>query len=181
MFYFFITDINGNITGCGNSNVPIDPSDPNAIPCTEVQYNNPNYFRIDVTKNPFVVVPLDPTSILGNYKKAQKGIIKKAANVLFNQPVTDAAGRTWNGGKDSGSSIYFKVITSQHNKFPTCKLYDINNDPYTVTIDDGLYIASLISDEYTKILDRKQDLYAAIDAIKDTSEIGINAVKNIVW
>lgn len=180
MFYYFNIDSEGLIIAKGLRNEPLDKTELDAIPCTEVQYNNSDFYKVDV-KNNFNIVKLDEKIILEKYKQQQKQVIKQSANLYYNQPVTDNAGRVWNGGVESIKSLTMALNNAEFMKSNNVVFYDFYNDDLTLSFDEAKKVISDITNAYTNVLKRKQLLYKTIDQVTDSSDVGINTIKNYTW
>ena len=106
----------------------------------------------------------------------QKAIVKAAFLAASNANVTVSNGVIWEGGTASGSSIFLGCQLAQQQGATSITLYDAAKAPHTMTIAEGMAVASLIGAAYQTALGKKNSLYAQIDAAMTVSE-----VQSIVW
>ena len=109
-------------------------------------------------------------------RKKQRLNIKQAFIEATNAPVTDANGITWEGSKESGTSIFLGCQLMQQTGATMITVFDAAKEPHQMTIAEGMAVAALIGMQYQTVLAKKNALYAQIDVAKTVS-----AVQAIVW
>ena len=118
-----------------------------------------------------------PLSVqLSSTKTAQRAIIKSSFIAASTANVTDSNGIVWEGGMQSGNSIFLGCQLAQQAGQSTITLYDANKAPHSMTIAEGMGVAALIGTAYQEALAKKNTLYANIDAADSVSE-----VQSVTW
>jgi len=143
-----------------------------AIPCTQEQAQNWQQY---VPSNEEVVAAPD-TLLLAQAQTAQKIIVKQSFTTAANANITDANGITWEGGMSSSNSIFLACQLAQQTNQTNITLYDASKKPHSMTVAEGMAVASLIGEAYQKALGTKNSLYANIDAASTVS-----AVQKVTW
>ncbi len=115
------------------------------------------------------------SALLQQAQRAQKAIIKSAFIAASTANVTDSNGIVWEGGFDSGNSIFLACQLAQHGGFSSLTLYDADKNPHTMTVAEGMSVAALIGTEYQVALMKKNTLYGQINAAQT-----IAAVQSVV-
>lgn len=106
----------------------------------------------------------------------QRLTIKQSFLQAANANVTDSNGIVWEGGMGSGNSIFLGCQLAQQQGATSITLYDAAKAPHTMTIAEGMGVASLIGAAYQAALGKKNSLYAQIEAATTVS-----AVQSIAW
>ena len=106
--------------------------------------------------------PPEPTP--DELKQRQGDSVRRDANTVHEAPVTDAAGVAWNGGFDSALKIKSAADMAEFAGLADITLYDLNNDPHTVTLPEAKVVAATIGAAYQQQLGAKQ---AALRALRD--------------
>jgi len=117
-----------------------------------------------------------PAAQLQQAQTAQRAIIKSSFITASTANVTDSNGIVWEGGMQSGNSIFLACQLAQHAGQTTITLYDASKAPHNMTIAEGMGVAALIGTAYQEALAKKNTLYANIDAATSVSE-----VQSITW
>lgn len=117
-----------------------------------------------------------PKAQLQAAQTIQKAQIKQSFLSAANAPVTDSNGITWEGGMASGNSIFLGCQLAQQAGAASITLYDAAKAPHTMTIAEGMRVASLIGAAYQAALGKKNSLYAQIEAATTVAE-----VQAILW
>jgi len=139
----------------------------NELPCTEVQAQTPTLWQ---NVNGVLTQSLTAT------KAAQRALIKSSFIAASTANVTDSNGIVWEGGMQSGNSIFLACQLAQQAGQTTITLYDASKAPHSMTIAEGMWVAALIGTAYQEALAKKNTLYANIDAATSVSE-----VRSITW
>ncbi|MCE5388662.1 MAG: hypothetical protein K0041_08810 [Acidithiobacillus sp.] len=129
---------------------------------------------VDVTETEYFLTPAPLT--LSAAKLQQRALIKQSFTAAANANVTDANGVIWEGGMSSGNSIFLACQLAQQTNQTNITLYDASKKPHSMTVAEGMAVASLIGEAYQKALGTKNSLYANIDAASTVS-----AVQKITW
>ena len=112
-----------------------------------------------------------PAAQLQQAKTAQRALIKSSFIAASTANVTDSNGIVWEGGMQSGNSIFLGCQLAQQAGQSTITLYDANKAPHSMTIAEGMGVAALIGTAYQEALAKKNTLYANIDAADSVSEV----------
>ena len=117
-----------------------------------------------------------PAAQLQQAKTTQRALIKSSFIAASTANVTDSNGIVWEGGMQSGNSIFLGCQLAQQAGQATITLYDASKAPHSMTIAEGMGVAALIGTAYQEALAKKNTLYANIDAAKSVSE-----VQSVTW
>jgi len=117
-----------------------------------------------------------PAAQLQQAKTTQRALIKSSFIAASTANVTDSNGIVWEGGMQSGNSIFLGCQLAQQAGQSTITLYDASKAPHSMTIAEGMGVAALIGGEYQTALATKNGLYAQIDAAGTVA-----AVQAVVW
>jgi len=117
-----------------------------------------------------------PAAQLQQAKTTQRALIKSSFITASTANVTDSKGIVWEGGMQSGNSIFLGCQLAQQAGQSTITLYDANKTPHSMTIAEGMGVAALIGTAYQEALAKKNTLYATIDAANSVSE-----VQSVTW
>jgi len=122
--------------------------------------------------------PPAPTSaqLLAQAQAAQRALIKSSFIAASTANVTDSNGIGWEGGIQSGNSIFLGCQLAQQEGQTTITLYDASKAPHSMTIAEGMGVAALIGGAYQRALATKNSLYAQVSGA-DT----VAAVQAVVW
>jgi len=112
-----------------------------------------------------------PAAQLQQAQTAQRALIKSSFIATSTANVTDSNGIVWEGGMQSGNSIFLGCQLAQQAGQSTITLYDANKAPHNMTIAEGMGVAALIGAAYQEALAKKNTLYANIDAANSVSEV----------
>jgi len=163
-------DSNGNILSIAQGLAETDsiPVPTGINPMTIL--GNPSLFQWNGT----TIVSKPPT--LQQAQTAQRALIKSSFITASTANVTDSNGIVWEGGIQSGNSIFLGCQLAQQAGQSTITLYDANKAPHSMTIAEGMGAAALIGAAYQEALAKKNTLYANIDAANSVS-----AVQSVTW
>ena len=112
-----------------------------------------------------------PAAQLQQAKTTQRALIKSSFLAASTANVTDSRGIVWEGGMQSGNSIFLGCQLAQQAGQSTITLYDASKAPHSMTIAEGMGVAALIGAAYQGALAKKNTLYANIDAATSVSEV----------
>ena len=163
-------DSNGNILSIAQGLAETDsiPVPTGINPMTIL--GNPSLFQWNGT----TIVSKPPT--LQQAQTTQRALIKSSFITASTANVTDSNGIVWEGGMQSGNSIFLAFQLAQHARQPTITLYDASKTPHNMTIAEGMGVAALIGAAYQQALATKNGLYAQVNAATSVA-----AVQAVVW
>jgi len=166
---YYALQFNSNGDGIGVHTYIEEPTEypPNELPCTEAQAQTPMLWQ-----NVSGVL----TESLSAAQTAQRALIKSSFLAASTANVTDSNGIVWEGGMQSGNSIFLACQLAQQAKQTTITLYDASKAPHSMTISEGMGVAALIGAAYQTALATKNSLYAQINAATTVA-----AVQAVVW
>lgn len=150
----------------------INSSIPNgAVQLTDSQWrefiNNPGRRAWDHGGN--AVIPYTPPFDLGAAKEQKKQLIVKAFESATNQPVTDASGVAWIGGKKSAldydAAKRFAELAGQS----TVDFDDDAGNAHTLTIAEAGAVILLVGGDYLTKRAARKALIAQVDALPATA------------
>lgn len=162
--------VTGEITTT-NVEVPL-PLPENCIPCTQAQHDA--WQTLEIVGGVLQTVPV--TNVVAREKQNQKALIKEAFTLAANAPITDANGITWEGSKESGTSIFLGCQLAQQAGATMITVFDAAKEPHQMTIAEGMAVAALIGMQYQTVLAKKNALYAQIDVAKTVDD-----VQTVMW
>jgi len=117
-----------------------------------------------------------PAAQLQQAKTTQRALIKSSFLAASTANVTDSNGIVWEGGVQSGNSIFLGCQLAHQAGQTTITLYDASKAPHSMTIAEGMRVAALIGTAYQQALATKNSLYAQINAATTVA-----AVQAVVW
>jgi len=173
--YYLVPNAAGTaFTGTGTT--PDGTFPDGVIPCTEEQAKNFQAYVPNMSTTPPTVVSAPSAQLLAQAQAAQRALIKSSFITASTANVTDSNGIIWEGGMQSGNSIFLGCQLAQQAGQTTITLYDASKAPHSMTIAEGMGVAALIGTAYQEALAKKNTLYANIDAAKSVSE-----VQSVTW
>jgi len=170
MIYYLLLTASGGIVGAGS--VPELPIPANCIACTQAEAET--WPTLEIVNGAIQAIPA--AQLLAQAKTAQRALIKSGFIAASTANVTDSNGIVWEGGVQSGNSIFLGCQLAQQVGQTTITLYDASKAPHSMTIAEGMGVAALIGAAYQEALAKKNTLYANIDAATSVSE-----VQSITW
>ena len=173
--YYLVPNSSGTaFTGTGMT--PDGTFPDGVIPCTEEQAKNFQAYVPNMSTTPPSVVSAPSAQLLAQAQAIQRALIKSSFITASTANVTDSNGIIWEGGMQSGNSIFLGCQLAQQAGQTTITLYDASKAPHSMTIAEGMGVAALIGAAYQQALATKNSLYAQIDAATSVA-----AVQAIVW
>lgn len=99
----------------------------------------------------------------------------------YQEPVTDAQGRTWRGGEESAAKIYNGIVMLEFVGATTIDLRDANREPHTLSMTEARTVAATIGADYQVKFQAEEEALrqlglidlAAPDAVAQISAITI--------
>ena len=170
MIYYLLLTASGGIVGAGS--VPELPIPANCIACTQIEAET--WPTLEIVNGTIQAIPT--AQLLAQAKTTQRALIKSSFITASTANVTDSNGNVWEGGMQSGNSIFLGCQLAQQAGQSTITLYDANKAPHNMTIAEGMGVAALIGAAYQEALAKKNTLYANIDAANSVSE-----VQSVTW
>ncbi len=107
----------------------------------------------------------------------QKELLQQYYLNAANAPVTDSNGIVWDGGKESGSTIYLVCQMATQLGLSEITLYDAFNEPHTVSISEGMNIAAIIGAAYQVVYQKWQWVKSQIYSASAT----VDSVLSLTW
>lgn len=105
-----------------------------------------------------------PTITIQMAKEAKIQDIENAFNIASNLPITIGT-KSYNGGKESASSIMAGVDLANLNLETSIQIWDINNDIAVYSITDAMHIVKIIALDYRAKILAKQAKVMQVNAI----------------
>ena len=170
MIYYLLLTASGGIVGAGS--VQERPIPANCIECTQSEAET--WPTLEIVNGTIQEIPA--AQLLAQAKTTQRALIKSSFLSASTANVTDSKGIVWEGGMQSGNSIFLGCQLAQQAGQTTITLYDASKAPHSMTIAEGMGVAALIGTAYQEALAKKNTLYANIDAAKSVSE-----VQSVTW
>ncbi|SEG14296.1 hypothetical protein [Marinobacterium lutimaris] len=102
--------------------------------------------------------------------------VRNDAEASYRESVTFGDGSAWNGGFDSAMAINGEVQLQEFDGATTVTLFDINNDPHTLTLAEGKAVAAAVGAQYRIRFAAKQ---SAMRALADVDLTATDAIEQL--
>jgi hypothetical protein len=138
--------------------------------CSQDEITYPNQGQIDDSDARYLAF-INPASTLPVAKSAQLVALATDFATASVTNVTDSNGVIWSGGMSSALSIYGSVQLAAVGGATSVNLFDADNLPHVVTMEQGTAIAAAIGAAYQTVFARYQGYKAAVAAATTIAEV----------